>query len=103
MESDVLRIILDVLAVLAILIPVAYGIARVVIKAFKDKNYAKLISSALELIVVAEGKYSNGADKKKFVLSMLEEVAKKAGIKYDTESLSATIDDIIAVTKRVNK
>lgn len=103
MDNQVLMIILDVLAAIAILIPVGYSIFRVVSKAFKDKDYAKLLSNALDLIVVAEEKYSNGEDKKKFVLDMLSEIAKKAGIKYDADKLSATIDEIIALSKKVNK
>ena len=92
MENSIVMIILDALAVLAILIPVSYGIFCVIKKAIKDKDYAKLLSNALDLIAMAEERYSNGADKKAFVLDMLAEVAKKAGIKYDAEKLSATID-----------
>lgn len=102
MENDIVRIVLDVLAGLAILIPVAYGIFNGIKKLFKDKDYKKLLANALELIVTAEQKYESGADKKKFVLDMLKEVATKAKIKYDEESLSSTIDDIIALSKKIN-
>lgn len=101
MDSTI-AIIMDILAILVILVPALYGVYKAVKKAIDEKNWHGLIATAIELIASAEQKFANGTEKKQFVMDMLKESAEKAGVKYDSESLSKTVDDLVALTKKVN-
>lgn len=71
-------------------------------KAVREKNWGKLLDLIITYMAAAEEKFTTGAERKEWVLAMIE--ASKNGINYnvDMNEVSVLIDNLCAMTKKVN-
>jgi hypothetical protein len=100
--NQTLQIIVQILTTLVTLVPMVYALIKYVVLATKEKNWNKLLSLLLKLCAEAETQFSEGADKKKWVMSMTKSALASINYEIDDETLSALIDSLIELTTKVN-
>ena len=100
--DQTLQIIVQILTSLVTLIPMVYALVKYVVLATKEKNWNKLLSLLLKLCAEAEEQFSDGADKKQWVMSMTKSALASINYEIDDETLSNLIDNLIDLTKKVN-
>lgn len=91
-----------VIYTLIIIVPLAYNLVKYVKLAMQQKNWKPILSLVVELMGTAEGMYDSGADRKKWVLSMVESTAKAIGSPVSMEEVGEMIDDLCKMSKSVN-
>ncbi|MGN1200842.1 MAG: hypothetical protein ACI4R8_01070 [Candidatus Caccovivens sp.] len=70
----------------------------------KTKNWNALKSALKEFITKAEGFVNfTGAEKKEIVLAWATNFCSEQGMKFDSEKVSAEIEDLVTLTKQVNQ
>ena len=99
--SQTLQIIVQILTTLVTLVPMVYALIKFIVMAIKEKNWNNLLSLVLSLCAEAE-ELTNGADKKQWVMSMVKSSLNSINYEIDDETLSALIDNLIALTNKVN-
>lgn len=100
--NETLQIIVQILTTLVTLVPMVFALVKYVVLATKEKNWNKLLSLILKLCAEAEEQFSEGADKKQWVMSMTKSALVSINYDIDDETLSALIDSLIDLTKKVN-
>ena len=96
------EILTSVLTGLAITIPLVVKLVEYVQKAIKEKNWNSLLSLIMRLMSEAEEKFDNGADRKQWVLGMIEASADTINYDIDLDAVSELIDSLCAMSKVVN-
>ncbi|MEG1562275.1 MAG: hypothetical protein RR365_00860 [Bacteroides sp.] len=94
--------IISVIAGLATAIPLIITLVKYVQKAIKEKNWNNLLNLVMNLMAEAELKFAAGADRKEWVLSMVQASAKTINYDVDLEAVSVLIDSLCSLTKVVN-
>lgn len=77
-----------------------------VTKAFKEKNWARLVELVLTDMTNAEKLLISGEDKKAYCMERLKDHAKKVGYALDDESvnkISDLIDKVCSASRKLNK
>ena len=100
--NETLGLIAQIVTSLITLIPLLIALIKYVKQSVKEKNWNNLLSLLFSLCVEAEQNFSEGAEKKQWVMSMVRASAKTINYDIDDEALSALIDSLIAVTAKVN-
>lgn len=96
------EIIVNILSGLAITIPLVIKLIEWVEKAIKEKNWNQLIQLVMNLMAEAETKFDNGAERRQWVIGMVEASAKTINYPIDAELVGKLIDDLCALSKQVN-
>ncbi len=96
------EIIVSILSGLAVTIPLVIKLVEYVKKAVQEKNWNKLLALVMKLMAEAEEKFDNGADRKEWVLGMVEASADIVDYKIDLEQVGELIDSLCAMSKKVN-
>ena len=96
------EIIISILSGLAITIPLVVKLVQYVTKSIKEKNWGNLLALLMSLMAEAEAKFEAGADKKEYVMAAIESSAKTINYDIDLEEVSSLIDQLCAMTKKVN-
>lgn len=99
---ELYEIICDILIGIAISIPLIVALVKYVQKAIKEKNWEAMLQLVMNLIKEAEEKFDNGADRKEWVLGMVEASAYTINYDIDIDVVSKLIDDMCAMSKIVN-
>lgn len=100
--NQTLQIIIQILTTLVTLVPMVYALVKFIVMAIKEKNWNNLISLVLSLCAEAEEQFTNGADKKQWVMSMVKSSLNTINYEIDDGTLSTLIDSLIALTNKVN-
>ena len=69
MEMDWSKFIVDVLAGLAVVIPLVLNLVKYVQQATKEKNWNALMKLAIDYMTEAERKFATGAERKDWVMA----------------------------------
>lgn len=96
------EILISILSGLAATIPLVIKLVEWVRKAIQEKNWNQLVTLVMNLMAEAEGKFDNGADRKEWVLGMVEASAKTINYNVDLEQVGELIDSLCAMSKKVN-
>ncbi len=96
------EIIVSILSGLVITIPLVVKLVEYVKKAVQEKEWNKLLALVMKLMAEAEEKFDNGADRKSWVIGMVEASADIVDYKIDIEQLSNLIDQLCDMSKKVN-
>lgn len=94
--------IIAILTGLVTAIPLVVQLVKFVKEAIKGKNYSNVMALIMSLMVEAENKYSEGAQKKEYVLGAIKSMEKTLNYDIDEEAISAMIDTIADVSKKIN-
>lgn len=97
-----LKYLISILAGIAACIPLAAKLAQYVRENTRAKNYPALISLVTGLMEQAEAMFEKGADKKTWVMKMVEASAKTVNFDVDLTVVGDMIDQLTDMSKRVN-
>lgn len=100
--SEWVEIIVSVLSGLAVAIPLVVELVKWVKKAVEEKNWQELLKLVTNLMAEAEGKFQNGNDRKKWVLTCVKASADTINYSIDIEQVGELIDSLCAMSKIVN-
>lgn len=96
------EIIVSILAGIATAIPLVVKLVEYVKAAIMEKNWANLLVLVINLMKEAEVQFDNGADRRVWVLSMVEASADTINYAIDIEKVGELIDSLCAMSKVVN-
>ena len=99
---DWYEVLISILSGLAAVIPLVIQLVKYVEKAVKEKNWADLLDLVTNLVQEAEVKFDTGADRKEWVLMMVKASADTINYDIDLEQVSRLIDQLVAMSKKVN-
>ncbi len=97
-----LELIVSILAGLATAIPLVVKLVEYVQKAIKEKNWGIILDMVIGYMAIAETKFETGAERKEWVLAMVEESAKTVNYDIDLAVIDKLIDNLCSMTKVVN-
>lgn len=91
---DWVKIVVDILAGLAVVIPLVVKLVESVQCATKEKNWNTLLKMTIEYMKTAESKFTDGATRKEWVMAMVQTSA--VTINYELDDVAmAKISDLI--------
>jgi hypothetical protein len=96
------EIILEILKSVIIVVPLVVGLVKYVKQAIQEKNWKNLVALVMNLMAEAEEKFANGAERKSWVIGMIEASADAINYPIDIEQIGALIDQMCAMSKVVN-
>ena len=99
---EILELIIEILAGLLVVIPLVAKLIEYVKKSTLEKNWNNLIRLLLNLMATAEEKFDNGADRKQWVIAMIQASANTVNYPISEQELSKLIDNLVELTKKVN-
>lgn len=99
---DWVNYVLTIVSGLAVLIPLLLKLIEYVQKATKEKNWNSLLGMVVKLIEQAEQKFTDGADRREWVLAMVKASADTINFDVDYQALGALIDMLCGMAKKVN-
>lgn len=99
---EILELIIEILAGLLVVIPLVAKLIEYVKKSTLEKNWNNLIRLLLNLMATAEEKFDNGADRKQWVIAMVQASANTINYPISEQELSKLIDNLVELTKKVN-
>lgn len=99
---DILELLVEILGGLVVIIPLVIKLVEYVKKSALEKNWNNLIRLLLNLIATAEEKFDNGADRKQWVIAMVQASANTINYPISEKELGDLIDNLVALTKKVN-
>ena len=96
------EIIISILTGLVAAIPLVIKLVDVVQKAAKEKNWKAVVQLVLKLMTEAEQVYTDGADKKAYVMSSIKAMESTLQYDIDEDAIGNLIDAVVAATKKIN-
>lgn len=102
---DWMKLIVSVLAGLGAAIPLVIELVNYVKQATNERNWAAVLKLVMAWMAEAEKKFSDGASRKEWVMSMVVTSADTINYPLDNDAIakiSATIDEICAASKVLN-
>lgn len=93
---------LSILSGLAVAIPLVIELVKYVKKAIKEKNWNVILSMVMNYMATAEKMFDNGAERKEWVLAMVEESSKTVNYDIDMTVISGLIDNLCTMSKNIN-
>lgn len=102
MNAEWLNWVVSILTGLAAAIPLAVQLVKYIIKARQEKNWSKVVNLVVALMQEAEGKLTEGADKKQWVLAMVKASADTIDFDVDLDQIGNLIDSLCDMSKVVN-
>lgn len=92
----------SILSGLAAAIPLVVSLINYVKKAIQEKNWNNLVKLVMNLMAEAEKKFDNGADRKEWVIAMVQASASTINYPVDINALGDLIDKLCTMSKAVN-
>ena len=99
---DWVNIIVSILSGLAVTIPLIIELVKWIKTAVEEKNWQALLELITTLMKEAESKFSDGAERKDYVMLAIKASADTINYKIDMDVVSKLIDDLTAMSKVVN-
>lgn len=94
--------ILSIISGILTCIPLVYKICQVISENVKAKQWNQIVSLVTKFMVEAESKFETGAERKIWVMGMIEASATTVDCPIDMEKVSALIDSLCEMSKVVN-
>lgn len=99
---DILKLVIEILVGLTIVIPLVVKLVEYVKKSVMEKNWSNLIHLLMNLMATAEEKFDNGADRKQWVIAMVQASANTINYPITEKELGDLIDSLVELTNKVN-
>lgn len=96
------QLLIEVLSAIIMMIPLVVKLVQYVELATKEKNWGNMLRLVTDLMATAEDKFDKGADRREWVLMMVESSAKTLNYNIDLEQIGKLIDDLCAFSKTIN-
>ena len=88
MEINWINTIVSILSGLAVCIPLVVKLYQLIKELVKNKNWNCLLSLVLEEMKKAQAEYERGSDRKKYIMSILIDLAQRANYPIEEEDVS---------------
>lgn len=95
-------IILPIISGLIAAVPLVIKLVEYVQKVTKEKNWGAVVQLVLKLMAEAEQLYSDGAEKKAYVMAAIKEMESTLQYDIDDKAISELIDSVVLATKKIN-
>ena len=95
-------IILPIISGLVAAIPLVIKLVDLAQKSAKEKNWGAVVQLVLKLMAEAEQNYTNGADRKAYVMSTIKAMESTLQYDIDEKAIGELIDSVVAATKKIN-
>lgn len=99
---EILEYILAIVAGLITAIPLVVKLVEYVKKSAQEKNWSAVMAMAIKYMEIAEEKFATGAERKEWVLDMVQASSEFVNYNIDLKVLSDMIDALCAMSKVVN-
>lgn len=96
------KLILSNLTGVAAIIALVISLIKYVKQAVKERNWPEVVKMVSDYMAEAEEKFSNGADRKKWVMAMVQVSAEAIKYNVNMTEIAKLIDDLCAMSKKVN-
>lgn len=96
------KLILSNLTGIAAIIALLVTLAKYVKQAIQEKNWGQIVKLVSGYMEEAEDKFDNGADRKQWVLAMVQVTAEQMKYSVNMAEIGQLIDDLCALSKKVN-
>lgn len=96
------EIVAEILIGLSVITPLVIKLAQAVSTSVREKNWTVLVELVTNLMKEAEGKFSNGNERKDWVLVMVKASADTINFNIDMEQVGQLVDSLCAMSKVVN-
>lgn len=103
---DIIDAIIAILSGITVCLPLVFKLIDTVKDLVNEKKWNILVRNVFILMSDAEARYQRGEEKKEYVMSAIEIVAKEIGFDYDDEAkakVSAMVDEICDLSRVINK
>lgn len=95
-------VILPIISGLVACVPLVIKLIEYVQKVSKEKNWGAIVQLVLKLMAEAEQLYTNGAEKKDYVMSAIKAMENMLQYDIDEKAIGELIDTVVAATKKIN-
>lgn len=102
MDNVTFNHILSIVSGILTCIPLVYKIVTVVQENVKAKRWNEIVSLVTKFMVEAETKFDNGADRKAWVMAMIEASANTVECPIDMVKVSELVDSLCSLSKQIN-
>lgn len=96
------KLILSNLTGIAAIIALVISLVKYVKQAVKEKNWPQVVKMVSDYMAQAEDMFSNGADRKQWVMAMVQVSAEAVKYNINMTEIGKLIDDLCAMSKVVN-
>ena len=96
------KLILSNLTGIAAIIALVVSLVKYVKQAIKERNWPQVVKMVSDYMVVAEEKFDNGADRKQWVMAMVQVSAETVKYNINMAEIGQLIDDLCKMSKVVN-
>ena len=100
--NNILELALRVLSGLVVVIPLVVKLIEYVKVSVRAKNWEDVLQLVMNLMAVAETKFKTGQERKDWVMLSIKASADTIDYDIDLNQISQLIDDLCAMTKKVN-
>lgn len=97
-----IELIIALVSGIAACIPLVISLINYIQKAAKEKNWGKLVVIVSNFMAEAETLFPDGASKKDYVINSVLSIAKTIDYPIDKEVLGELIDNLVALSNKVN-
>lgn len=96
------KLILSNLPGIVAIIALVISLVKYVKEAIKERNWPQVVKMVLDYMAVAEDKFDNGADRKQWVMAMVQVSAEAVKYNINMTEIGQLIDDFCKMSKVVN-
>lgn len=97
--NNTLMLVVAILSGIATAIPLVIKLVDAVQKLVRERNWNKMVDEMIGYMAVAKEKFEDNADKKEWVMSMVQHSAATLKYDIDMDAISALIDSVCNVSK----
>ena len=104
-DMQYIDLIVSILAGLVVCIPVVVRLGETIKTAVREKNWARIVDIAMDFMERAETMFMTGAERKQWVMEMVQAAAAQIDYDYDADAeskVSALVDDICRLSRNIN-
>ena len=99
---EVFKLIMSNLATIGTIVILVVKLVEYIQKALKEKNWGVMLKLVMKYMTEAEDKFDNGADRKTWVVSMVEASAHTINYDINMDDVKKLIDDLCGMSKILN-
>ena len=96
------KLILSNLTGIAAIIALVISLVKYVKETIKERNWPQVVKMVSDYIAAAEEKFDNGADRKQWVMAMVQVSAETVKYNINMTEIGQLIDDLCKMSKVVN-
>ena len=102
MDTEWVQLVVAVLSGLATSIPLVVPLIKYVQKTIREKNWPDVVKVVTDYMSRAETMFEKGADRKEWVMTMVQAFANTVDYDIDMVAISNLIDELCKMSKTVN-